>query len=69
MPQRVMDPFNNGLPLKVVRIPSDKIGEKETFGVIDEENYRVWKERDLSSTRIPNFCSLEEVTLPSFPQG
>ena len=67
MPQSVMAPFNNGLPLKVVRIPSNVQGEKDTFGVIDEENYRVWKERDLASTRIPNFRTLEEVSLPIFP--
>lgn len=42
---RTMPPFNNGKPLRVVRIPGDG-----RFGVVDEERMRVWMEHDLKSS-------------------
>lgn len=67
MPQTVLPPFNNGLPLTVVRIPSDWEGEDDEFGVVDESTLRVWKERSLSSTVQPDLRSLPVVRIPDFP--
>lgn len=67
MPQSVMPPFNNGLPLTVVRVPSEWEGEADRLGVIDEANYRVWIEHDLGSTRVGDVRAMETVALPSMP--
>ena len=48
-PQTVLPPFNNGLPLTVVRVPSEWEDEADEFGVIDEATLRVWRERALAS--------------------
>lgn len=56
-----MGEFNYGMRLKVVRLPSERLG------VVDEQNLRVWIEQDLQSTLIPNMRSLDEVSIPCIP--
>lgn len=67
MRQSVMRAFNNGRPLTVVRVSSQWEGDTDKLGVVDEEGLKVWMERDLSSSRVSDFRSLEVVQLPSFP--
>ena len=69
MPQTVLPPFNNGLPLTVVRIPSEWEGEEDTLGVVDESTLCVWRERELSSQRVADLRSLPLVAIPEFPSG
>ena len=59
---RPMQPFNDGLPLRVVRL--DGNGE---MGVVDASRRRVWKENDLASLSM-SFPPSSVVEIPSIPE-
>ena len=62
---RTLPPFNNGRPLRVVRLPSE--GDADRLGVVDEAHLKVWIETDVASTWMHDIRSLEEVPLPTLP--
>tara|TARA_B110001450_G_scaffold66863_3_gene63192 strand:+ start:1900 stop:3351 length:1452 start_codon:yes stop_codon:yes gene_type:complete len=57
-----MQPFNDGAPLRVVRL--DTNGE---LGVVDASRRRVWKENDLASMSMPS-TSFSIVDTPTIPE-
>ena len=59
---RPMQPFNDGRPLRVVRLSSEAGG----LGVLDETRRRVWKGNDLASA--PNVSWDTPVDIPPIPE-
>lgn len=76
---RVLGKFNGGLPLTVVRIPSEWEGEEDFFGVVNDPEKSVWIEDSLTFTHFTKlhdgivleqdkpFFGLNVVDLPDFP--
>ena len=58
---KTLPAFNDGRPLKVVRL------EDGRFGVVDEAHFKVWIEKDLASTWLPNVKTLPAVEVPEIP--
>lgn len=58
---RTLDRFNDGRPLRVVRVDETRLG------VVDESTRRVWIEHDVASSRM-NLDALVPVSLPTMPE-
>ena len=56
-----MEPFNNGLPLRVVTL------DDGTMGIVDEAHMRVWLGTEYASTRVTG--TMTEVVLPTIPSS